>query len=148
MINPSATSQNPHFDNVTDSLSSVKLDAKKKHVTREEAMLGLKVKPAELLETGEIKLGNGKIIGTRELKYIYKQKFRLPDKREAVIVNKLSLEYRRLKALTNGEDEVELVKGRLDKAALAQQHRGLQAMVGMKLRVSMIKGTMWHRPAQ
>ena len=47
-------------------------------------MLGLKVKQAELLETGEIKLCNGKITGTRELNYIYKQKFRLPGKREAV----------------------------------------------------------------
>ena len=146
MINPSTTSQNPHFDNVTDSLSSVKLEANKKHVTREEAMLGLKVKQAELLDTGEIRLGNGKIIGTRELKYIYKQKFRLPDKREAVIVNKLSLEYRRLNALTNG-DEAELFKGRVDKAVLGQQFRGQQALVGQKLRIAMNKGKTWHRPA-
>ena len=29
--------------------------------TREEAMLGLNIKQAELLETGEIRLGNGKM---------------------------------------------------------------------------------------
>ena len=67
---------------------------KKRGMTREEAMLGLKVKPAELLETGEILLPNGKIIGSRALKYIYKQRFRVEDNREAVVVNKLAVEYR------------------------------------------------------
>lgn len=38
-------------------------------------------------------------IGTRELKYIYKQRFRVPDSREAVLINKLALEYRRIKSL-------------------------------------------------
>ncbi|CDW78361.1 zinc finger protein 622-like [Stylonychia lemnae] len=66
---------------------------------REDATLGLNIKAAELLETGEIKLGNGKIIGTRELRYIYKQKFRMPDTREAVLINKLALEYRRIRSV-------------------------------------------------
>jgi len=46
------------------------------------------------MRTKEIRLANGRIIGHRDLRYIYKQKLRLPDEREAVIVNKLSLQYR------------------------------------------------------
>jgi hypothetical protein len=65
----------------------------------------LNIKKAELLDTGEIKLGNGKIIGHRAFAYIYKQKYRVPDQRESVLVNKLSLEYRQLKAITNGLEE-------------------------------------------
>ena len=34
--------------------------------------LGLKVKKAERLHTGEVKLGNGKIMGIRKFHYIYK----------------------------------------------------------------------------
>lgn len=88
-------------------MSSIKDEGKteKKGLTREEAMLGLKIKPAQLMETGEILLGNGKIIGSKSLAYIYKQRFRFPDSRESVIINKLSLEYRKLKALTNGNPE-------------------------------------------
>ncbi len=86
-------------------------------------MLGLKVKPAQLLETGEILLGNGKIIGARSLKYIYKQRFRPQDTREAVVVNKLSLEYRKLKALTNG-NEAEIFRGHLSQDVIQQQIKG------------------------
>ena len=65
----------------------------------------MNIKAAELLETGEIKLGNGKIIGNRELKYIYKQKFRMPDTREAVLINKLALEYRKIRSIAvSGKD--------------------------------------------
>ncbi len=74
-------------------------------MTKEEAMLGLKIKPAQLLETGEVLLGNGKIIGSRALKYIYKQRYRVADSREAVVVNKIAVEYRRIKAITNGSIE-------------------------------------------
>ena len=82
-------------------MSSIK-EKKRLGKTREEARLGLDVKQAELLDTGEIKLGNGKILGHRSFKYIYKQKYRLPDNRESVLVNKLSLEYRKLRAIANG----------------------------------------------
>jgi len=68
-------------------------------VTREEAFLGLNIKRAKILSTGEIQLGNGKILGHRQFHYIYKQKPRLPDTREAVVINKIALEYRKLKAL-------------------------------------------------
>jgi len=57
-----------------------------------------------MLDTGEIKLPSGRIIGHRSFKYIYRQNYRLPDKRESVLANKLSLEYRKLRALTNGEE--------------------------------------------
>ncbi len=43
-------------------------------------------------------------IGTRDLWYIYKQRFRVSDSRESVIVNKLALEYRKIKAISNGSD--------------------------------------------
>jgi hypothetical protein len=103
---------------VEDGLSSIKGGEtndgrkKKKGMTREEAMLGIKIKPAQLLETGEVLLGNGKIIGTRALKYVYKQRFRFPDSREAVVVNKLAMEYRKIKAITNGSvDQENFTKG-------------------------------------
>jgi len=106
-----------HLD---DGLSSIKggetLDGrnKKKGMTREEAMLGLKIKPAQLLETGEVLLGNGKIIGSRALKYLYKQRYRFPDSRESVVVNKIALEYRKIKAITNGNvSEEEFGRGRI-----------------------------------
>jgi hypothetical protein len=54
-----------------ESVSSIKQE-KRKGKTREEAKLGLDIKKAELLDTGEIKLGNGRIIGHRSFKYIYK----------------------------------------------------------------------------
>ena len=82
-------------------MSSIK-KPERKGKTREEAMLGLNIKKAELLDSGEIKLGNGKIIGHRNFKYIYKQKYRIPDQRESVLANKLSLEYRKLRAIENG----------------------------------------------
>lgn len=70
--------------------------------TREEVFLGLKIKKAELLPTGEVRLGNGKIIGTRKWRYLYKQRPRPIEDREAVIINKVALEYRKLRALQNG----------------------------------------------
>lgn len=70
--------------------------------TREEVFLGLKIKKAQLLPSGEVQLGNGKIIGTRKWRYIYKQKPRPIDDREAVVINKIALEYRKLRALQNG----------------------------------------------
>ena len=70
--------------------------------TREEVFLGLKIKRAELLPSGEVRLGNGKIIGTRKWRYLYKQRPRPQDEREEVIINKIALEYRKLRALQNG----------------------------------------------
>lgn len=70
--------------------------------TREEVFLGLKIRKAELLPSGEVRLGNGKIIGTRKWRYLYKQRPRPVDDREAVIINKIALEYRKLRALQNG----------------------------------------------
>jgi len=59
-----------------------------------------------LLPTGEIKLANGKLIGHRDYKHIYRQKLKAPDMREQVVINKLALEYRMMKhgrlMLTNG----------------------------------------------
>jgi len=63
----------------------------------------LNIKKAERLASGEVKLGNGKIMGIRKFHYIYKQKPKLPDTREAVLINKIALEYRQLRAIQNGE---------------------------------------------
>ena len=38
---------------------------------------------------------NGKIIGHRDFKHVYRQRLRLPDEREQVVINKLALEYRK-----------------------------------------------------
>ena len=102
-----------------DSMSSIKSDKAKKGkgtgVSREDAFLGLKIKKAELLPSGEVKLGNGKIMGHRQFHYIYKQKPRLPDERESVVINKIALEYRRLRALQNGGRGDALFAGQLTK---------------------------------
>lgn len=41
-------------------------------------------------------------MGIKKFHYIYKQKPRLPDTREAVVINKIALEYRRMRAIENG----------------------------------------------
>lgn len=81
------------------SIKSKKAAAKGNGKTREDHFLGLSIKKAELMPTGEVRLGNGKIMGLRKWHYIYKQKPRLPDQRECVIINKLSLQYRQIRAL-------------------------------------------------
>ena len=73
--------------------------------------LGLKIKKAKLLDNGEVLLGNGKVMGHRQYHYLYKQRPRLPDIREAVVINKIALEYRKLRALQNaGGKEGQLVR--------------------------------------
>lgn len=72
------------------------IKGKRKGKTRQEAFAELDIEKAELLDTGEIRLPNGKIIGHRNYKHIYRQRLRLPDDRESVVINKLAIEYRRL----------------------------------------------------
>jgi len=55
-----------------------------------EAFKELDIEPVELLPGGELKLPSGKIIGHKDFKYIYRQKPRLPDSREAVVISKLA----------------------------------------------------------
>jgi hypothetical protein len=98
----------------SESTASAKDAAKKKAgtgKTREEVFLGLDIKKAKLLPSGEVQLGNGKIMGTRKFNYIYKQKPRLPDNRECRLVNKIALEYRKLRALANGGKGDSIHKG-------------------------------------
>ena len=56
------------------SITSGDKKAKTEHQgqTREEIFLGLNIKKAERLASGEVKLGNGKIMGIRKFHYIYK----------------------------------------------------------------------------
>lgn len=154
-ITGSANSHNiPHDANIVgeDSLSSIKggeEGKKKKGMTREEAMLGLKIKPAQLLETGEVLLGNGKIIGTRALKYVYKQRFRFPDQREAVVVNKLALEYRKIQAITNGivEETNKTMKGGISQEVIKNSVLKWKKAIAYDLRVEMRKNKTISRPA-
>jgi hypothetical protein len=83
----------------TEEVSSVEASSNK---GKSKTELGLKVKKAERLHTGEVKLGNGKVMGIRKFHYIYKQKPRMPDTREAVVINKIAVEYRRMRAIENG----------------------------------------------
>ena len=55
-----------------------------------------------MLSTGEIKLPSGKIIGHRDYRHIYRQRTRLPDQREAIVINKLALEYRKARQEEQG----------------------------------------------
>lgn len=55
-----------------ESLSSIKSKKSKLGKTREEVFLGLDIKKAELMSTGEVRLGNGKIMGHRKYNNIYK----------------------------------------------------------------------------
>lgn len=71
------------------------------------------------MDTGEIKLPNGRIIGHRDFKYIYKQKLRVPDKRECILINKLSLEYRKIRAIMNGGVGDNIKEGNFNKLYLA-----------------------------
>jgi len=66
-------------------------------MTRIEAFKALQIDKPELLSTGEIQLASGKIIGCRKLRYIYTQNLRIPDEREAIVINKLSMQYRLMK---------------------------------------------------
>jgi hypothetical protein len=43
-------------------------------------------------------------MGTREWHYLYKQKPRMPEDRQSILINKIALEYRKLKAIANGEE--------------------------------------------
>lgn len=80
-----------------DNLKKV-IAGKRKGKTRQEAFAQLDIEKAELLDTGEIRLPSGKIIGHRNFRHIYKQRVKLPDDREAVVINKLALEYRRIRS--------------------------------------------------
>lgn len=71
-------------------------------MSREEAFLGLEIKKAKLLSTGEVLLGNGKIMGLRKYHQEYKKRVRVPDNREAIMIGKIALEYRKMRALQNG----------------------------------------------
>lgn len=68
----------------------------KRGKTRLEAFQELDIEKPEILSTGEIKLASGKIIGHRSLRHIYRQRVVLPDEREAVMMNKLAIEYRKM----------------------------------------------------
>lgn len=53
-------------------------------------------KKAEVLDTGEIKLANGKIIGHRQWMKEYKQHLPLFDRKERQVMQKLGIEYKKM----------------------------------------------------
>lgn len=53
-------------------------------------------KKAEVLETGEVKLPNGKILGHRQWAREYKQNLNLRDAKEELVMKKLGIEYKKM----------------------------------------------------
>lgn len=92
------------------------------------------------MPSGEILLGNGKLIGHRQFHYIYKQRPRLPDDREATVISKLALEQRKIRALTNGgvgdslikESEIASFKSRVQFEKHYQQKQLKHGMMNSK----------------
>ena len=77
MIGESHSSIAGDQDDLTGSLSSFDnlkkvITGKRKGKTRQEAYAALDIEKVELMDTGEIKLPNGKIIGHRQYKHIYR----------------------------------------------------------------------------
>ena len=75
-------------------------------------------------------------MGIRKWQYIYKQKPRIPDEREAVVINKIALEYRKLRALQNGgyKDSLAAASENLQrqaKKAQATAHQATQLKFGV-----------------
>lgn len=66
------TADDMGIDEDISSIQSKPSVKKGENQTREEAFLGLNIKKAKLLPSGEVLLGNGKIMGTRQFHYIYK----------------------------------------------------------------------------
>jgi hypothetical protein len=96
----------------------------------------LDIEPVELLPSGELKLPSGKIIGHRDFKHIYRQRLRLPDEREAIVINKLAVEYRRARhggqlMITDGTEhrEVKTNFREQDKHNRQQNHKTMHKEV-------------------
>lgn len=101
------------------------------------------------METGEVLLGNGKIIGSRALKYLYKQRYRFPDSRESVVVNKIALEYRKIKAIANGNyTEQEYARAIIPQEVIDHQIKHWKKMQAKDLKIGMKKGKTYTRPTQ
>jgi hypothetical protein len=49
-------------------------------------------------------------MGHRQYHQEYKKRIRVPDNRESIVINKIALEYRRMRALQNGGHEDSLFK--------------------------------------
>ena len=74
-------SQKEFEDFGIQSFSSVNKSKVTTGKTRQQVFSELNIKKAEILPSGEVRLGNGKIMGTREWHYLYKQKPRMPEDR-------------------------------------------------------------------
>ncbi|CDW85331.1 zinc finger protein 622-like [Stylonychia lemnae] len=128
-----------------ESVSSIKGPTQEQTgLSRNEAWQRLNIGQPELLETGEIRLPNGKIIGPRDMKYIYNQRYKPEDSRDSVILAKLQVEYRKMKALTNGNERelfknskmADEVMGQLKARAQREQNSQFKtALNGNKLQV-------------
>lgn len=117
------------------------MHGQRKGKTRKEAYENLDIKKAELLPTGEIKLPNGKIIGHRNYRHMYRQRRILPDEREAIVINKLALEYRRAKAEENG---VVMVSTRGMGRMAVNEQRADEAKNGKAMQKHQKKAAMDH----
>jgi len=62
------------------------------------------------MPNGEVLLGNGKLMGHRQYHQEYKKRVRVPDNRDSIIIGKIALEYRKMRALQNGGEGDTLFK--------------------------------------
>mmetsp|Transcript_17403 Transcript_17403/g.20207 ORF Transcript_17403/g.20207 Transcript_17403/m.20207 type:complete len:279 (-) Transcript_17403:93-929(-) len=98
-----STSDNPNEEvkgsaeptNIADAELAKLLERRKKHRFDYEKVTNA-YKQAEVLDTGEVKLPSGKILGHRQWAREYKQRLNLDDEKEKLIIKKLGLEYGKL----------------------------------------------------
>jgi len=69
---PETTTDDDFAINSISTIKSKYPESKGEGKTREEVFLGLNIKKAKVLPSGEVLLGNGKIMGHRQFHYIYK----------------------------------------------------------------------------
>eukprot|EP00345_Euplotes_harpa_P004034 CAMPEP_0168329140 /NCGR_PEP_ID=MMETSP0213-20121227/6930_1 /TAXON_ID=151035 /ORGANISM="Euplotes harpa, Strain FSP1.4" /LENGTH=429 /DNA_ID=CAMNT_0008332407 /DNA_START=312 /DNA_END=1601 /DNA_ORIENTATION=- len=81
--------------NIADAELARLLERRKKHRFDYEKVTNA-YKQAEVLDTGEVKLPSGKILGHRQWAREYKQRLNLDDEKEKLIIKKLGLEYGKL----------------------------------------------------
>lgn len=90
-------------------------------------------KKAIVLDTGEVKLPTGKIIGHRQWAREYKQKLNLKDAKEQMVVQKLSIEYKKLGATTAVQSfNPNMMFKKYNKAKILHKDKKHELMMGMK----------------
>jgi len=71
---------------------------------------------------GEVRLANGKLIGNRAYKDIYKQNYKPQDSREMVLINRVAAQYRQLNVMQHSWN-LDKFKAARERRAQAQYHK-------------------------